>query len=165
MFDRSFTERYFQADFNNFFFLGNKITVTYKATLNNRKNVMSNSYILYSRLKNNFICNCFQILKSLSVCIIVNNGLDSTVTIQVSSLLCLGRIAGNIFDNANQDQGLLFLQHLNGFPEIRMTRWYVTLNTLLFVRCNSFSVLWNMFQSWIGKVGCRRGAFLRYLPT
>ena len=59
MFDRSFTERYFQADFNNFFFLGNKITVTYKATLNNRKNVMSNSYILYSRLKKQFYLQLF----------------------------------------------------------------------------------------------------------
>ena len=40
----------------------------------------------------------------------------------------------------------------------------LSLQTVVFSRGNSLYILWKMFQSRTGKLGCRRGAFLQYLP-
>ena len=63
----------------------------------------------------------------MSVCIIINNGQDPTVGISVSSLLCLRRMSDNTLDDTNTDQALFFLQRLNEFLEILITRGHVTL--------------------------------------
>ena len=97
---------------------------------------------------------CAIAFKSLSICIIVNSSKDLTV-----------RVSRNILSNVNKDQALLFLQHLDKFPEIQMTRQFVTFKMpvaslyAVFVQSNLLLLLWNIFHSRIGKFGPRRGVF------
>ena len=98
---------------------------------------------------------CAIAFKSLSICIIVNSS-NKDLTVRVSR---------NILSNVNTDQALLFLQHLDEFPEIQMTRQFVTFKMpvaslyAVFVQSNLLLLLWNIFRSRTGKFGSRRGVF------